>query len=229
MSFWHTDLLNTLSFLQCYSVHKLNVRWSLSCLLLWVQSIVGELLVCVFLPLLPRNMKMVDIVTQKMPSENDVHVARSFLTKILRSSMRYGSVVSLSSTYSLFSTPCAIIMLVICHSNNIIIFPFIATLSLPWFIICTHWHVSLDCLVVHVIRWMIFIPFVQHAVHCLSMTCIHMFLCLYWLRNETAFDLGACHFMIICSVHLFLTCNSERIALKGMFHMHNWQLYKVFD
>ncbi|XP_053742274.1 protein Shroom2 isoform X2 [Synchiropus splendidus] len=35
-----------------------------------------------------RNMKMVDIVAQKMPSENDVHVARSFLTKILRSSMR---------------------------------------------------------------------------------------------------------------------------------------------
>ncbi|KAM3875778.1 protein Shroom2 [Diretmus argenteus] len=33
-------------------------------------------------------MKMVDIVAQKMPSENDVHVARSFLTKILRSSMR---------------------------------------------------------------------------------------------------------------------------------------------
>ncbi|XP_069560237.1 LOW QUALITY PROTEIN: protein Shroom2 [Brachyistius frenatus] len=35
-----------------------------------------------------RNMKMVDFVAQKMPSENDVHVARSFLTKILRSSMR---------------------------------------------------------------------------------------------------------------------------------------------
>ncbi|XP_047014425.1 protein Shroom2 isoform X3 [Ictalurus punctatus] len=33
-------------------------------------------------------MKMVDIVAQKMPSESDVHVARSFLTKILRSSMR---------------------------------------------------------------------------------------------------------------------------------------------
>ncbi|GAA6102522.1 protein Shroom2 isoform X1 [Tachysurus ichikawai] len=31
---------------------------------------------------------MVDIVAQKMPSESDVHVARSFLTKILRSSMR---------------------------------------------------------------------------------------------------------------------------------------------
>ncbi|CAL1593454.1 unnamed protein product [Knipowitschia caucasica] len=31
---------------------------------------------------------MVDLVAQKMPSENDVHVARSFLTKILRSSMR---------------------------------------------------------------------------------------------------------------------------------------------
>ncbi|XP_048107574.1 protein Shroom2 isoform X3 [Alosa alosa] len=35
-----------------------------------------------------RKMKMVDIVAQKMPSESDVHVARSFLTKILRSSMR---------------------------------------------------------------------------------------------------------------------------------------------
>ncbi|XP_053085514.1 protein Shroom2 isoform X5 [Pangasianodon hypophthalmus] len=35
-----------------------------------------------------RRMKMVDIVAQKMPSESDVHVARSFLTKILRSSMR---------------------------------------------------------------------------------------------------------------------------------------------
>ncbi|KAJ0065228.1 hypothetical protein NL108_006557, partial [Boleophthalmus pectinirostris] len=34
-----------------------------------------------------RKMKMVDFVAQKMPSENDVHVARSFLTKILRSSM----------------------------------------------------------------------------------------------------------------------------------------------
>lgn len=56
-----------------------------------------ELLVCVyvFLPLLPRNMKMVDIVAQKMPSENDVLVARSFLTKILRSSMRYEPAASL--------------------------------------------------------------------------------------------------------------------------------------
>ncbi|XP_036426164.1 protein Shroom2 isoform X5 [Colossoma macropomum] len=35
-----------------------------------------------------RRMKMVDIVAQKMASESDVHVARSFLTKILRSSMR---------------------------------------------------------------------------------------------------------------------------------------------
>ncbi|XP_070816937.1 protein Shroom2 isoform X2 [Chaetodon trifascialis] len=41
-----------------------------------------------------RNMKMVDIVTQKMPSENDVHVARSFLTKILRSSMRRNEPIS---------------------------------------------------------------------------------------------------------------------------------------
>ncbi|XP_061895013.1 protein Shroom2 isoform X3 [Entelurus aequoreus] len=41
-----------------------------------------------------RNMKMVDIVAQKMPSENDVHVARSFLTKILRSSMRRNEPIS---------------------------------------------------------------------------------------------------------------------------------------
>ncbi|MBN3315253.1 SHRM2 protein, partial [Atractosteus spatula] len=40
------------------------------------------------LPLQGWKMKMVDIVAQKMPSESDVHVARSFLTKILRSSMR---------------------------------------------------------------------------------------------------------------------------------------------
>ncbi|XP_037324715.2 protein Shroom2 isoform X2 [Pungitius pungitius] len=41
-----------------------------------------------------RNMKMVDIVALKMPSENDVHVARSFLTKILRSSMRRSEPIS---------------------------------------------------------------------------------------------------------------------------------------
>ncbi|XP_077440079.1 LOW QUALITY PROTEIN: protein Shroom2 [Vanacampus margaritifer] len=41
-----------------------------------------------------RNMKMVDIVAHKMPSENDVHVARSFLTKILRSSMRRNEPIS---------------------------------------------------------------------------------------------------------------------------------------
>ncbi|XP_035997413.1 protein Shroom2 isoform X2 [Fundulus heteroclitus] len=41
-----------------------------------------------------RNLKMVDIVAQKMPSENDVHVARSFLTKILRSSMRRNEPIS---------------------------------------------------------------------------------------------------------------------------------------
>ncbi|XP_061593887.1 protein Shroom2 isoform X3 [Cololabis saira] len=41
-----------------------------------------------------RNLKMVDIVGHKMPSENDVHVARSFLTKILRSSMRRNEPIS---------------------------------------------------------------------------------------------------------------------------------------
>ncbi|XP_031148093.1 protein Shroom2-like isoform X2 [Sander lucioperca] len=42
-----------------------------------------------FLHLLPIRAKMVDVVSPRtMPSETDVHVARSFLTKILRSSMR---------------------------------------------------------------------------------------------------------------------------------------------
>ncbi|XP_036834926.1 protein Shroom2 isoform X3 [Oncorhynchus mykiss] len=42
-----------------------------------------------------RNMRMVDLVaTGKMPSETDVHVARSFLNKILRSSMRRNEAVS---------------------------------------------------------------------------------------------------------------------------------------
>ncbi|XP_055799941.1 protein Shroom2-like isoform X2 [Salvelinus fontinalis] len=42
-----------------------------------------------------RNMTMVDLVaTGKMPSETDVHVARSFLNKILRSSMRKNEAVS---------------------------------------------------------------------------------------------------------------------------------------
>jgi len=37
-------------------------------------------------------MKVVmDIVAQKVPSENDVHVARNYLMKILRSSMRYST------------------------------------------------------------------------------------------------------------------------------------------
>uniref|UniRef100_A0A8C7IJ89 ASD1 domain-containing protein n=1 Tax=Oncorhynchus kisutch TaxID=8019 RepID=A0A8C7IJ89_ONCKI len=42
-----------------------------------------------------RNMRMVDLVaTGKMPSETDVHVARSFLNKILRNSMRRNEAVS---------------------------------------------------------------------------------------------------------------------------------------
>ncbi|XP_066520570.1 protein Shroom2 isoform X2 [Hoplias malabaricus] len=45
---------------------------------------------------------MVDIVAQKMPSESDVHVARSFLTKILRSSMRRNE--SMSRPHSWHST-----------------------------------------------------------------------------------------------------------------------------
>eukprot|EP00063_Salmo_salar_P096249 XP_014071084.1 PREDICTED: protein Shroom3-like isoform X1 [Salmo salar] len=41
------------------------------------------------------NMTMVDLVaTGQMPSETDVHVARSFLNKILRSSMRRNESVS---------------------------------------------------------------------------------------------------------------------------------------
>jgi len=66
-----------------------NQKPTFTCPMVFVYKCVC---VCVFLPLLPRNMKMVDIVAQKMSSENDVHVARSFLMKILRSSMRYGCV-----------------------------------------------------------------------------------------------------------------------------------------
>lgn len=50
---------------------------------------------CVFSSLLHRKVKMVDIVTQTMPAESEVHVARNFLTKILRSSMRYRAAVGL--------------------------------------------------------------------------------------------------------------------------------------
>lgn len=50
---------------------------------------------CVFSTLLCRKIKMVDIVTQTMPAESEVHVARNFLTKILRSSMRYCGAVDL--------------------------------------------------------------------------------------------------------------------------------------
>lgn len=50
----------------------------------------------VVFPLSYRKIKMVDIVTHTMPAENEVHVARNFLTKILRSSMRYCALVTLN-------------------------------------------------------------------------------------------------------------------------------------
>lgn len=67
----------------------------------------------VSLPLLTpfRKMKMVDIVAQKMPSESDVHMARSFLTKILRSSMRYGINVSTRNPTSFPVPPSLFIMI----------------------------------------------------------------------------------------------------------------------
>lgn len=67
----------------------------------------------VSLPLLTpfRKMKMVDIVAQKMPSESDVHMARSFLTKILRSSMRYGINVSTRNPTSFPVPPRLVIMI----------------------------------------------------------------------------------------------------------------------
>lgn len=33
--------------------------------------------------------EVMDIIAQKKPSENEIHVARTFLTKILSNSMRY--------------------------------------------------------------------------------------------------------------------------------------------
>ncbi len=44
--------------------------------------------------LVAQDIKMVDIVMQTMPAESEVHVARNFLTKILRSSMRYSAAVT---------------------------------------------------------------------------------------------------------------------------------------
>lgn len=44
---------------------------------------------------------VVDVVAQRMPSENDVHVARNYLMKILRSSMRYSTYFRSASSVSL--------------------------------------------------------------------------------------------------------------------------------
>lgn len=44
---------------------------------------------------------VVDVVAQRMPSENDVHVARNYLMKILRSSMRYSTDSTSASSVSL--------------------------------------------------------------------------------------------------------------------------------
>lgn len=71
-------------------------------------------------PLLPRNMKMVDIVAQKMPSENDVHVARSFLTKILRSSMRYGSTVTDSNSSHFIQSGVFCILVFPCSHSSVV-------------------------------------------------------------------------------------------------------------
>ncbi len=152
------------------------------CLLLWVQSIVGELLVCVFLPLAAQEYENGGYCN----SENALREWRACGKKLSYEDfakfheVRFcGFIIISSSTCSPFSIPWAHNHVNHSSSNDVIFIPLIATLPLLWFITCTHWHVSLDCLVVHVIRWMIFIPFVQHAIHCLSMTCIHMFLCLY--------------------------------------------------
>lgn len=34
--------------------------------------------------------EVMDILAQKKPAENEIHMARAFLTRILRNSMRYG-------------------------------------------------------------------------------------------------------------------------------------------
>lgn len=65
-----------------------------------------------------RKMKMVDIVAQKMPSESDVHMARSFLTKILRSSMRYRINISTRKPTS-FPVPPSLVMMIYNHISSI--------------------------------------------------------------------------------------------------------------
>lgn len=79
-----------------------------------------------------RNMKMVDIVAQKMPSESDVHMARSFLTKILRSSMRYGMNVTVSRPIS-FPPPTSVVRSTIIFLHGPSYHPSNVQISIHWF------------------------------------------------------------------------------------------------
>lgn len=58
---------------------------------------------------------VVDIVAQNMPSENDVHIARNYLMKILRSSMRYSTDLI---TASLLFLPAVWIPSTICQAYS---------------------------------------------------------------------------------------------------------------
>lgn len=74
-------------------VHKYK-KWNRTCKFLsaWLASCHNSVQSVPPLAWLLRKMKVVvDIVAQKMQSENDVHVARNYLMKILRSSMRYST------------------------------------------------------------------------------------------------------------------------------------------
>lgn len=76
-----------------------TVRFLISIFLCLIQHVFPPLFS--FHYLLPVRAKMVDVVSARtVPSETEVRVARSFLTKILRSSMRYHESVCPSLIFS---------------------------------------------------------------------------------------------------------------------------------
>lgn len=119
---------------------------------------------------------------------------------------------NLSSTSPLCSTPCAHNHVNHSSSNDIIFIPLKATVPLSWFITCAHWHVSF-----WIVLWFMSLD-EWYASHCTACNTLpvhdmhtHVFVATLirkWIMRS----------VLMCSVHPFLSCNSERITLKGMLH-----------
>ncbi|XP_034036473.1 protein Shroom2 isoform X1 [Thalassophryne amazonica] len=162
-------------------------------------------------------MKMMDIVAQKMPSENDVHVARSFLTKILRSSMRYDLVASLA--FVLVSFFCC---------------------SLPSSLAYAHSHINHSCHDNIFILLVAACPvcglpaptgmeFDIHYIveHALAISPWHAYMfCLYLKRNETAFMSAVYCFKICLSPHMPRRKNRFKGRNEPISRPHSWHAAK---